>query len=121
MKAHPDKLRSKEEYEEMDQKNKISCDLVFFFYLSLFSKILVFKLELDKSKKKGKKQASAPRRGARRGLRQRLANDDDSDVSYESDDNNNNVAPALARAPPFLSAPLIVCTECTVPSILFFI
>ena len=30
MKAHPEKLRSKEEYEEMDQKNKISCDLVVF-------------------------------------------------------------------------------------------
>lgn len=29
MKAHPEKLRAKEEYEEMDQKNKISCDLVF--------------------------------------------------------------------------------------------
>ena len=88
--------------------------------MKLFSKILVEKLELDKSKKKGKKQASAPRRGARRGLRQRLANDDDSDVSYESDDNNNNVAPALARAPLF-QAPLIVCTECTVPSILYYL
>ena len=77
-------------------------------------------MELDKSKKKGKKQASAPRRGARRGLRQRLANDDDSDVSYESDDNNNNVAPALARAPLFQPAPLIVCTECTVPSTILF-
>ena len=27
-KGHPEKLRTKEEYLEMDQKNKITCDLV---------------------------------------------------------------------------------------------
>lgn len=27
-KAHPEKLRDKAEYEEMDKKNKITCNLV---------------------------------------------------------------------------------------------
>jgi hypothetical protein len=73
-------------------------------------------LELATSKKKGKKAVSAPRRGGRRGgARQRLANDDDSDVSYESDGDNNQPAPFFAQAP-VLNMPLIVCAECTVPS-----
>jgi len=70
-------------------------------------------LELSKSNKKVKK-ASAPRRGGRRGgNRQAILNDEDSDVSYESDNGQPHPAQNIINNSNFFlrQAPF-VCMEC---------
>ena len=73
---------------------------------------------MSKSNKKGKK-ASAPRRGGRRagGNRQAILNDEDSDVSYESDNGQPHPAQNIINNSNIFSRqPAFVCIECQNPS-----
>lgn len=76
-------------------------------------------MELEKSEKKAKKVS--PRRGGRRGRRQIISNEDDSDVSYESDHGNNVNSNSMAlQTNNQRITPSFVCLECQQPSFFYF-